>query len=106
MIYKMIKYEVPSYLIMWCCSFLRKRSFDVRVGDCLSRSSPIEAGVPQGSSISLILFSIFINDIPAQFSNNKQYSTLFADDITAFYFFGKPGAIRAQAVKYIKSIEK
>ena len=84
LVHKMITMEVPTYITVWVHNYLLDRSFDVRVGDSISSKARIVTGVPQGSSISPILFSIFINDIPAPFENNKCYSLLFADDLNIF----------------------
>ena len=43
--------------------FLRDRIFKVRLGSCVSKSYPQEMGVPQGSILSVTLFSIKINSI-------------------------------------------
>jgi retron-type reverse transcriptase len=73
LIYKMIKLGVPRYIILWVKIFLTNRNFKVRVNECLSPSSPISAGVPQGAPLRPILFSIFINDIPLHNERNISY---------------------------------
>jgi hypothetical protein len=105
LIYKMIIMKVPTYIIMWVYHFLQNRNFDVRVGESISTLAKILTGVPQGSSISPILFSIFINDIPAPFRNNQCYSLLFADDLNIFFVFNKPSTVAKQANKLMKELE-
>ena len=89
LIFKMQKAGVPGYLIKWTTAFLNGRTFQVRVNDALSTAAPIVTGVPQGSSISPILFSIFINDIPMESKPGESYSLLYADDLTQSFFFDK-----------------
>jgi hypothetical protein len=60
LIYKMLKYNIPKYLINWTRGFLSNRSFEVKVNDSITKPAPIITGVPQGSSISPILFGIFM----------------------------------------------
>ena len=50
-------------LINWIGSFLSDRSIAVRVDGFLSNLHSINAGVPQGSVISPVLFVLFINDL-------------------------------------------
>jgi hypothetical protein len=49
----------------------------VKHNDSYSGLKPINAGVPQGSVLGLVLYLVYINDLPT-----KQYSTTttFADD--------------------------
>ena len=89
LIYKMLKAQVPRYIVEWTHDFLTGRSFEVKVNDAVSGLMPIVTGVPQGSSISPILFSIFINDIPMGSSSSESYSLLFADDLTTSFFYDK-----------------
>ena len=50
-------------LIKWIGSFLSDRSIAVRVDGFLSNLHSINAGVPQGSVISSVLFILFLNDL-------------------------------------------
>ena len=72
--------------------------------------SPIVTGVPQGSSISPILFSIFINDIPMRSIAGDSYSLLYADDLTVFFSFKnvrlKDEDVSRRAQTYLVEIEE
>ena len=89
LIFKLIKLNFPFHIICWLREFLIKRYFSVRVNNYLTKQVLIETGVPQGAVFSPTLFSIFINDIPMNFSKNKFYSLLFADDLCDFKIYKK-----------------
>lgn len=78
LIFKLIDLKFPHYLIGTIKSFLSERTIRVKVGDSLSSSKPITAGVPQGSKLSPTLFNIFGYDIP---QNNGILTAIYADDI-------------------------
>ena len=110
LIFKMRKVGVPGYIVEWTRSFLRGRQFDVRVGEQTSEMSPIFTGVPQGSSLSPILFSIFINDIPVVAIPKEGYVTLYADDLSVSFFFKniriKDESVSGRVQNYLGDIEK
>ena len=64
-------------LIKWIGSFLSDRSIAVRVDGFLSNLHSINAGVPQGSVISPVLFILFINNLLTLTSSGIHS---FADD--------------------------
>ena len=63
-------------------SYLTNRTQQVLSNGLLSNSSVIKLGVPQGSILGPILFSVFINDLPLAITSDKVATDLFADDAT------------------------
>ena len=106
LLFKLINLKFPNHLISWIKDFLNDRVFCVRVGNSISVTKNIGAGVPQGAVLSPTLFSIFINDIPIKYSKNKFYSLLFADDLCSFKIFKKYGNVNIQIQSYLDQIEK
>jgi len=60
-------------------SILSNRSFQVRVGSSLSQTKYPANGIPQGSILSPVLFSILINDLPGGI---RSWTALYADDFS------------------------
>lgn len=69
--------------ITWCQRYLDRRSFRVRVDGVLSQAFPAPSGVPQGGSLSPLLYSIFVLDISHYIPKSIDY-LLYADDIKLF----------------------
>ena len=76
-------------LLNWISSFLSDRTQSVRVGSSLSHAYPVLSGVPQGSCLGPLLFSLYISDISKIFPSSVAYS-LFADDLKLFSFSDPP----------------
>ena len=56
-------FGIRGRLAYFISAFLNERQFRVRVGDTLSNPHEQEMGVPQGSILSVTLFSVKINYI-------------------------------------------
>lgn len=77
LIYKLTQTNIPTYITQIIISYLKNRSFQVKIGKDLSDKNPVPAGVPQGGLLSPILFSLYINDIPKCPNTSL---VVFADD--------------------------
>jgi hypothetical protein len=76
------KLRCPNLLGLWLSVFLKERKFVVELNDKLSCEKNIKAGVPQGSPLSPLLFSLFINGIGKILDSFDINFGLFADDLT------------------------
>lgn len=89
-IYKLIKYGFPIYLIFLIASYLKNRKMYVYNNNVKSRIISVVAGVPQGSVLGPQLFNIYINDMP---KTKDVDISLFADDTGLYTSSYKVSAI-------------
>ena len=64
-------------IFKWIRNFLSDRSQRVKVNGSYSDWSKVTSGIPQGSVLGPILFTIFINDLPGEIQSSIK---IFADD--------------------------
>ena len=70
-------FGVTENALQWIESFLSNRRQKVRVNNEVSEWSPVISGVPQGSILGPILFTLFVFDIPDAINS---LISMFADD--------------------------
>lgn len=82
LIEKLSKFNVGEKTAKWLCEFVVGRTNYVKIGSVTSRIYISLSGVPAGSTLGPILFSIFINDFVDAVKHAMVL--LFADDVKAF----------------------
>ena len=71
---------IQGSLLRWISSFLLHRTQSVRVGHELSAPFPVLSGVPQGTCLGPLLFSLYLSDISTILPPGVSFS-VFADDL-------------------------
>ena len=88
LIYKMMQLDLPFRFIRYVRHFLSGRWTTVSINNVSSQPFLLRNGLPQGSSISPLLFLIFINDIDVDM-DLETAASLFADDTANWRTDGK-----------------
>ncbi len=71
--------------IYWFDSYLRDRTQSVKLNTFISKEANVDFGVPQGSILGPILFSVYVNDIAEYITESTLVQ--YADD-TQFLHYG------------------
>jgi hypothetical protein len=81
LLYELSELQFPISLIKLIASFLSSRTFKFAVEGELSSPRKVAVGVPQGSVLAPVLYSLYINDAPAA---PGIHLALFADDTCVY----------------------
>ena len=65
-------------LVRWIAAFLEGRSQSVRIGSDFSNIRSLNGGIPQGTKLGPVLFSVMVNDLVNTWSKRAKY----VDDLT------------------------
>ena len=100
LLYKMVEMQLPYRFIKYTRSFLSNRQTTVEINGTASKKFMLKDGLPQGSSISPLLFLIFINDIGVDL-HDLTVASLFADDTSIWVPGGRD--TREQAISRMQN---
>jgi hypothetical protein len=95
---KIEKYGITGNIATWIRSFLTGRTQRVRVGKDYSTKKEVISGIPQGSILGPLLFTLYINDLPESVQSSCK---IFADD-TKLYGSPKNSCIMQNDITELK----
>ena len=81
LVQKLEAFGFGGMTLRWLSDYLSERFQRVVVEGTLSDPLPVTAGVPQGSLLGPLLFSLYINDLPDIL---ESLGLIYADDVTLF----------------------
>ena len=73
--------ELPLIIQKILCSYVTKRTSQIRIENFIGDKINLESGVPQGGILSPTLYILFTRDIPPPVGE-KNNDVIFADDVT------------------------
>ena len=96
---KLAAYGITGNILKWIKDFLTNRHQRVRVGNHYSPMTEVLSGIPQGSVLGPILFTIFINDLP---DCVQSCCKVFADDTKIYVSADNAGRIPEELIRLQK----
>jgi hypothetical protein len=80
-------FGISGLALHWLSSYLTDRSQRVKLDDCLSPNVSIPFGVPQGSVLGPLLFSLYTTPLSNVIENHSVPHQLYADDTQLYISF-------------------
>lgn len=82
LVYKLAKLGATTSLKTWLLSYLTNRTLRVKLDSCVSKPFSSTSGVPQGSNLGPLLFTLFFNDVAALLGDKCKLK--YADDLKLY----------------------
>lgn len=101
---KLACYGMDSTVINWFKSYLSNRSQRVFYNGSFSENKDVNLGVPQGSCLGPLLFSVYINDLPLVLKNARLQ--MYADDTTLYASAATVNNLSKRLKKELMSVTK
>ncbi len=101
LLHKLLQRGCDIFLARLIFSFLKGRTFQVKIGNITSNSHSIPYGVPQGAILSPTLYNIFTSDVP---TSSFCKTATFADDTAIFSSSQTPDLVQIDLQHHLDSI--
>ena len=72
--------RVPEWIVRYIKSFLSERTTTIKFGEHISEPIAVKSGIPQGSTLSPILFLFFAAELIEKLNKNNTFAFGFVDD--------------------------
>ena len=99
---KLSHYGINGFANKWLESYLTNRSQSVTLSGCISDEKGVTCGVPQGSILGPLLFTLYINDMHKAF--NECLVHHFADDTNLLFTDSDPRTLQRTVNKALKKL--
>ena len=103
LLYKLNKIGITGNMYRYLKSFLINRQICTRVNTSYSANKNVDIGIPQGSIIAPILFSILVHDLPQHISKGFEI-VQYADDICIWLKTNLKKNTPKRTISYIQKI--
>ena len=103
--YKLMNTNLPDKIVRLMSSFITDRKISVKINNETSDKISLNAGTPQGSVLSPLLFLIYVNDIPIDPFSNTVGVSQFADDLGFWTFAKSEKTIKYRLAKVLSDLE-
>ena len=100
---KLKQIGLSGHIYQYIKNFLNNRCISTRIENVYSSEKQIDQGIPQGSLIAPLLFSILIYDLPSVLSSST-FVAQYADDIAIWINCSLRKNTNKRATKYFESI--
>ena len=97
--------NLPNKIVRLMSPFITDRKISVKINNETSGKISLNAGTPQGSVLSPLLFLIYVNDIPIDHLSNTGGVSHFADDLGFFTFAKSEKTIKYRPAKVLSDLE-
>ena len=75
-------YDISDTALIWIRSFLINRFQSIKIRKCFSKAAPLFCGVPQGSVLGPLMFTLYTRPLSSLINSHKLDHHLYEDDIS------------------------